>query len=171
MVAAAEGQGMQGLAVLRAGTGELPPPGIRPSALDGEPLTLDQLQAAPEVALPAGSPDRTYSVALTGSMARFDWGITATEVGGTTLPVEAGERIRLVLRNDTNMWHPIHLHGHTFHVVTEGGTGPRKDTVVITPKSEVTIELVADNPGQWALHCHNICHAGAGMVTTLNYLA
>lgn len=171
LVAAAEGQGMQGLMVLRAGAGKLPSPDVHPSALDGELLTLDQLKAAPEVALPAGSPDRTYKVDLSGSMAAFDWGITATEKGGTTLPVRAGERVRLVLRNTTAMWHPIHLHGHTFQVVTEDGTGPRKDTVVMTPKSTITIELIADNPGQWALHCHNIYHAEAGMVTTLNYLA
>ena len=170
VVAAAEGQGMQGLAVLRAGGGELPPPDVHPSALDADPLTLDQLQATPQVALPDGPPDRTYNVDLSGSMAAFDWGISTTEGSGTTLPVRAGERVRLVLRNNTAMWHPIHLHGHTFQAVTQDGTGPRKDTVILTPKSTVTVELIADNPGQWALHCHNIYHAEAGMVTTLDYL-
>ena len=98
-------------------------------------------------------------------MTAFDWGITATENDGTTLPVKAGDRIRLVLMNNTTMWHPIHLHGHTFQVVTADGAGPRKDTVVLTPKSRVTVELIADNPGQWALQCHNIYHAEAGMVS------
>ena len=171
LVAAAEGQGMQGLAVLRAAGGKLPPADVHPAALDGELLTLDQLRATDAVELPAGSPDRTYDVDLTGSMAAFDWGITAAEKNGTTLPVKEGERIRLVVTNNTNMWHPIHLHGHTFQVVTQNGTGPRKDTIILTPKSTVTLDLVADNPGQWALHCHNIYHAEAGMVTTLNYLA
>ena len=172
LVAVAEGQGKQALAVLRAGGGGgLPKPDVRPAQLDGDVLTLDQLHATADDALPAGSPDRTYQVDLTGNMMAFDWGITASEQSGATLPVKAGERIRLVLTNKTSMWHPIHLHGHTFQVVTEDGTGPRKDTVVVTPRSKVTVDLIADNPGQWMLHCHNIYHAEAGMLTTLNYLA
>jgi FtsP/CotA-like multicopper oxidase with cupredoxin domain len=171
LVAVAEGQDMQALAVLRAGEGRLPAGDVRPSQVDGELLTLDQLHATAAAALPVGSPDRTYDVDLTGNMMAFDWGIQASEQSGATLPVKAGERIRLVLANKTSMWHPIHLHGHTFQVVTDDGTGPRKDTVIIPPRSEVAVDLVADNPGQWVLHCHNIYHAEAGMMTTLNYLA
>ena len=171
LVAVAEGQGKQGLAVLRGGGGRLPAADVHPAQLDGNLLTLDQLRATATVALPAGSPDETYDVDLTGNMMAFDWGITASEGRGATLPVQAGERIRLVVTNTTSMWHPIHLHGHTFQVVTGDGIGPRKDTVVITPKSTVTVDLIADNPGQWMLHCHNIYHAEAGMMTSLNYLA
>ena len=64
----------------------------------------------------------------------------------------------------------MHLHGHTFQLVTDGGTGPRKDTVNVAPGETVTVEFVADNPGQWLIHCHNTYHAEAGMQTTLSYV-
>lgn len=81
--------------------------------------------------------------------------------------VEAGERVRIELVNTTTMWHPVHLHGHTFAV----GGGPRKDTVNVLPDQMVPIEFDADNPGQWAVHCHNIYHAEAGMMTMFGYRA
>jgi FtsP/CotA-like multicopper oxidase with cupredoxin domain len=68
------------------------------------------------------------------------------------------------------MWHPVHLHGHTFQVDSGTGVGPRKDTVIVAPKATVTVEFIADNPGQWVLHCHNIYHAEAGMATPLSYV-
>ena len=71
------------------------------------------------------------------------------------------------------MWHPMHLHGHTFQVLlaSEGEVrrGPRKDTLIVLPKQQVTVALVADNPGDWMLHCHNAYHQEAGMMTTLDY--
>jgi len=123
LVAVPEGQTKQALAVLRAGTGRRPMADVRPSELDGHLLTLDELSATAENALPDGTPDQTYQVKLTGNMMAFDWGTSATEADGVTLPVKAGDRVRLVIDNTTSMWHPIHLHGHTFQVVTEDGTG------------------------------------------------
>ncbi|MEU7399234.1 MULTISPECIES: multicopper oxidase domain-containing protein [Streptomyces] len=72
--------------------------------------------------------------------------------------------------NKSMMWHPIHLHGHTFQVDTGSTPGPRKDSVIVPPMSRITVELDANNPGQWALHCHNIYHAEAGMLTMLSYV-
>jgi FtsP/CotA-like multicopper oxidase with cupredoxin domain len=109
-------------------------------------------------------------VQLTGDMQTYNWGITAPEQAGVTLPVQSGQRVRLVLDNPTMMWHPIHLHGHTFQLVSAGAPGARKDTVNIPPMSKVTVDIQADNPGQWVLHCHNIYHAEAGMMTTLSYV-
>jgi FtsP/CotA-like multicopper oxidase with cupredoxin domain len=77
----------------------------------------------------------------------------------------------LTLENRTMMWHPLHLHGHTFEVRTGAGAGPRKDTVIVPSMGRVTLDVVADNPGQWALHCHNIYHAEVGMQTVLSYVA
>ena len=171
VVAEAEGQSQQAMAVLQAGTAALPAPGVHPAQLEGHLLSLDQLHATPAAALPAGSVDRTYRVDLTGSMATFDWRIASPKERGVSLPVRVGERVRLIIRNRTTMWHPIHLHGHTFQVGSANANGPRKDTVVVGPKLNVTIELIADNPGRWVLHCHNVYHAEAGMMTTLNYLA
>ena len=171
LVAAAEGKDAQALAVLRSGPGDSPAPDVSPAELGGQLLTLADLQATPEAALPPATPDRTYRAALTGDMASYGWGIAASEEGGTTLPVRQGERVRLVIENQTMMWHPIHLHGQTFQVATGDGVGPRKDTVIVPAMGTVTVDLVADNPGQWALHCHNISHAEAGMMTVLSYVA
>ena len=171
VVAVAEGKGDQALVVLRAGLGPAPDPQVSPAELTGRLLSLADLRPTADVQLAVRPPDRTYRVDLTGDMAAYDWGITAPESDGATLPVRQGERVRLEIRNTTGMWHPVHLHGHTFQVVAEdGGAGPRKDTVVVPANGSLTVELDADNPGQWALHCHNIYHAEAGMVTVLSYV-
>jgi FtsP/CotA-like multicopper oxidase with cupredoxin domain len=67
-----------------------------------------------------------------------------------------GQSATLTFINGTTMWHPMHLHGHTFLVLRSGGSpGPRKDTVIVMPQLTVAVKLVADNPGIWMLHCHN----------------
>lgn len=170
LVAAVEGKSGQAMAVLRAGNGPLPAADARPAGLNAAPLPYTQLHATAAAALPAGKPDVTYTVQLTGNMNSYNWGLNAPKSGGATLPVKLGQRVRLVLQNDTAMWHPMHLHGHTFQLDTGAGTGPRKDTVIVPPKSTVTVEFLADNPGQWLLHCHNVYHAEAGMTTTLSYV-
>ena len=75
-----------------------------------------------------------------------------------------GERVRLRMGNLTMTNHPIHLHGHSFEVTgTDGGWVPRtarwpEVTVDIAVGQMRTIEFVADNPGDWALHCHKSHH-------------
>jgi len=171
LVAAVEGKAQkEALAVLRAGAGPLPSPQIRPTQLTGRLLRYADLHATAADALPAGKPDRTYTVALTGNMRSYRWDAKPTTTGGVTLPVRTGQRIRLVLDNRTMMWHPIHLHGHTFQVDTGSAPGPRKDTVIVPPMGRVSIDVIADNPGQWMLHCHNIYHAEAGMLTVFSYV-
>ncbi|MGQ0832424.1 MAG: multicopper oxidase family protein [Microthrixaceae bacterium] len=170
LVAVAEGRDASALAVLRSGPGELPPPGVKPAELAGRLLSLEDLRAAPEVALSRRDPDRTYRVALTGDMTSYKWGIAASGDNGSTLPVRQGERVRLVIENQTMMWHPIHLHGQTPQVVTGNDPGPRKDTVIVPAMGTVTVDFDADNPGQWVLHCHNIYHAESGMVTVVSYV-
>jgi FtsP/CotA-like multicopper oxidase with cupredoxin domain len=64
----------------------------------------------------------------------------------------------------------MHLHGQPFQVQVAGGGGPVKDTVNIAPMDQVTVDFVADNPGTWMLHCHNIYHAETGMHTLINYI-
>lgn len=171
VVASAEGQGKGALAVLRTGPGAIPTGDVHPKELEGSLLALDQLHATSGDTLAARTPDRTYQVQLTGDMMSYRWGVKGTTTNGVSLPVRMGDRVRLVITNNTTMWHPIHLHGHTFQVVTKSGDGPRKDTVIVGPKSQVTVEFDADNPGRWMLHCHNIYHAEAGMMTTLNYVS
>ena len=96
-------------------------------------------------------------------------------IGGKRFPdsapitVREGERLRLRVVNDTMMFHPIHLHGHTFQMVSAGSA--RKDTVNVESMSAVEFDIEADNPGQWMFHCHNTYHLETGMATTLSYRA
>ena len=80
-----------------------------------------------------------------------------------------GERLRLRIVNQTMMFHPIHLHGHTFQMVGDGTA--RKDTVNVLPMTTAEIDVAADNPGQWMLHCHNTYHLETGMATVFSYRA
>jgi FtsP/CotA-like multicopper oxidase with cupredoxin domain len=75
--------------------------------------------------------------------------------------------------NQTMMFHPMHVHGHTFAVTGNGepaGTGARKDTVIVRPMQTLEVDLDATNPGQWMAHCHNIYHAERGMIIPISYL-
>ena len=46
----------------------------------------------------------------------------------------------------------------------------RKNTINVLPGQTVTIDVEADNPGQWLYHCHNLYHQSLGMMTTLSYV-
>ncbi|WP_175499912.1 multicopper oxidase family protein, partial [Streptomyces sp. CC77] len=170
LVAAAEGKGAAALAVLRTGAGAAPGASVRPAELTRGPvLTADRLAADPSVALPPRKPDRTIRIRLTGGMAAYDWAFDGEPYRADRRhPVQEGERVRLVFTNATTMWHPLHLHGHTFALAGTAG-GPRKDTAVILPGASLAVDFDADNPGLWMLHCHNVYHAEAGMMTVLGY--
>ena len=60
---------------------------------------------------------------------------------------------------------PLHVHGHTFALPS----GLRKDTVLMAPMQSVAIDVEADNPGDWMVHCHNAYHGEAGMMIALEY--
>ncbi|WP_436736640.1 multicopper oxidase family protein [Streptomyces sp. BBFR102] len=169
LTALAEGKDATARALLRTGGGSAPKAGARPKELDGKVLTAGRLTADPSAALPARSPDRTVRFQLTGGMAAYDWAFNGRPYQASErYPVRAGERVRLVFSNATDMWHPLHLHGHTFALSSAKG-GPRKDTAVILPHQTLTADFDADNPGLWMLHCHNVYHAEAGMMTVLGY--
>ena len=67
----------------------------------------------------------------------------------------------LELVNDTAWHHPIHLHGHAFRILPGERWG---DTVLLEPKGRAEIAFVADNPGDWMLHCHVLEHQASGMM-------
>ncbi|HET9021685.1 MAG TPA: multicopper oxidase family protein [Ornithinibacter sp.] len=167
LVASAEGKTGQGLALVRTGTGAVPPATVRPAELDGRVLTLSDLVPADGVALPGRPVERSHDLLLSGTMAPYRWTINGeTFEDAEPLGVREGERVRLRFSNMSMMVHPMHVHGHTFGIA---GSGVRKDTVIVRPMESVTVDLDADNPGQWAAHCHNVYHAEAGMMTTLSY--
>ena len=175
LVAVAEAKGNDALGVIRSGPGTAPAPGVRPAELTRRVLQLPDLAAAPAVRLPAGRPDRLHQVTLGGGEDGYVWTINGEarddhDHGRTALPVQQGERVRLAFENRTVMFHPMHLHGHTFQMVGAGKAGARKDTAIVRPDETVTVDFVADNPGQWMLHCHNLYHQVAGMMTTVSYV-
>ncbi|MFD6275690.1 multicopper oxidase family protein [Streptomyces sp. NPDC060209] len=174
LTALAEGKGASTMAVLRTARGAVPPPSARPGELDGQVLTANKLAPDESVALPAREPDRTVRITLTGSMAAYDWAFDGKRYDpAVRQPVRAGERVRLVFTNRTSMWHPLHLHGHTFALAGAGkgaAPGARKDTAAILPRRSLTVDFDADNPGLWMLHCHNVYHSESGMMTVLGYL-
>ncbi|WP_316519974.1 multicopper oxidase family protein [Kitasatospora brasiliensis] len=169
LTALAEGKNATALAVLRTGGGAAPAAAVRPAELDGKLVTAGQLKAAPGVRLPAKAPDRTVKLELTGGMAKGDWAFNGrTYDPAQRHPVAAGERVRLEFRNSTAMWHPVHLHGHSFALP---GDGPRKDTAIVLPGTTLAVDFDADNPGLWMVHCHNVYHSETGMMTVLGYQA
>jgi len=167
LVALAEGKEATALALVRTGAGTPPPASIRPAELDRDRIGYDRLTATPDVRLSARIPDVTHELDLTGGMMSYDWGINGTPLDpARRLLIQQDQRVRITFRNRTMMWHPMHLHGHTFQL---NRTGPRKDTVAVLPGQTITCDLDATNPGQWMIHCHNTYHAETGMATILGY--
>ena len=84
------------------------------------------------------------------------------------LTVSRGRTALMSLKNETAWWHPIHLHGHSFRVLARNGKPTKRkewqDTVLIPPQESAEIAFVADNPGDWMLHCHVLEHQAAGMM-------
>ncbi|MFE0102180.1 multicopper oxidase family protein [Streptomyces sp. NPDC059009] len=171
LTALAEGKKASALALLRTGGGAAPTAKTRPKELTGRLLTADKLKADASVALKSRKPDRTVRLQLTGGMAKYDWAFDKKPYSPSQRhPVRAGERVRLVFANSTSMWHPVHLHGHTFALAGVAG-GPRKDTAIVLPNGTLTVDFDADNPGLWMVHCHNVYHSESGMMTVLGYRA
>ncbi|MBD3003459.1 multicopper oxidase family protein [Streptomyces sp. 5-10] len=171
LVALAEGKKASGMALIRTGPGGKPSPSVRPKELDGMIMSASQLRAADEVRLSAKRVDRVHRIELTGGMDKYDWAINGrkfdmNDPDASPLRVEEGQRVRLDFVNTTDMWHPMHLHGHTYQL---GSAGPRKDTTIVLPKKKVSVVFDADNPGQWMLHCHNAYHGEAGMMALVAY--
>jgi len=124
---------------------------------------------------PAPKPaDLSRELELTGDMASYRWGIDG-KVWGEHEPIrpKPGDRVHLTFKNRTMMSHPMHLHGHHFQVVAIQGrplSGAMRDTVLVPADGgTVTIAFDADNPGRWVMHCHNLYHMAAGMMTEVRY--
>ncbi|MGW3941211.1 multicopper oxidase family protein [Streptomyces phaeochromogenes] len=173
LVALAEGKDATGLALVRTGSGSTPSAAVRPKELDGMIMTASRLRAADEVRLKSAVADVVHRIELTGGMEKYNWAINGEPFDmnapeASPILVEEGQRVRLDFVNTTDMWHPMHLHGHTYQL---GGSGPRKDTAIVLPKKKLSVFFDADNPGQWMLHCHNAYHGEAGMMANVAYRA
>jgi len=118
-------------------------------------------------------PDRTLPVVLGGNMMNYRWTLNGQAYPNRdALVVKPGERVHLVLTNQTQMGHPMHLHGHDVQVIEVDGqriSGALRDTVQVPPGTSITVAFDADSPGVWAYHCHLLYHLASGMFTVVRY--
>ena len=110
-------------------------------------------------------PSRTLELHLTGHMEKFAWSFNGVKFSDAEpLQLTYGERVRVVLVNDTMMAHPIHLHGLWSDLEDENGQFQvRKHTIDMPPGSRRSYRVTADALGRWAYHCHLLYHMEMGM--------
>ncbi len=174
LVAMAEGKSGQAYAVLRtSASAAAPPPDVQPDELARGILWAPLLSGDDHV--PRGQEragdkaDRTITIQLGVRGGRYVWTMNGkTFEEADPFVVSRDEVVRIIWQNMSHMPHPMHLHGHSFRL-TDGGSW--HDTVLVGPMGAVAAQFVADNPGAWMMHCHNIFHAEAGMMATLGYRA
>jgi len=160
-------------------TRERPPDA--PPILPANPLPEPDLAAAArhEVALQGGMMGgmRIMGMGMMGSGA-VAWAMSGMSMTGDGQPkmpplltLKQGQSAVLDLRNETAWWHPMHLHGHSFRVISRNGKPTTRkewrDTVLVPPRESTEIAFVADNPGDWMFHCHVTDHQETGMMATL----
>ncbi|WHX27855.1 multicopper oxidase family protein [Virgibacillus halodenitrificans] len=117
----------------------------------------------------------------TMDMSEGDMGMAWT-INGETFPevppfkVNKNDKVKVTMKNDSrdNSTHPMHLHGHFFQVLSKNGEPLKgapiiKDTLNVKPGETYEIAFLADNPGDWLFHCHDLHHASNGMVTMVKY--
>jgi FtsP/CotA-like multicopper oxidase with cupredoxin domain len=103
------------------------------------------------------------------------WTINGVAASGHVMEpiftLRRGQTCVIAMANDTAWYHPMHLHGHTFRVLSRNGQPTRfrewQDTVLVAPRERVEVAFVADNPSDWMFHCHILEHQQAGMMSTI----
>ncbi len=127
-------------------------------------LTLADLHTVGGPMDPRGA-EREIELHLTGNMERYTWSFDGVEFGKST-PVHFryGERVRVILHNDTMMTHPMHLHGMWSELESpDGRFQARRHTIPVQPAQRISFLVTADALGRWAWHCHLMLHMDAGM--------
>ncbi|WDA40991.1 copper resistance system multicopper oxidase [Erythrobacter sp. BLCC-B19] len=122
------------------------------------------------------TPSRLLELHLTGNMERYMWsfdGEMYSAVHDKPIRFAWNERVRVKLVNNTMMAHPIHLHGMFFELVNgeEPAHQPRKNIVIVQPGASAQFDLSANEPGDWAFHCHLLYHMHGGMMQTVTVMA
>jgi FtsP/CotA-like multicopper oxidase with cupredoxin domain len=131
-----------------------------------------RMLAAAEPNPDAREPTRLLELHLTGNMERYMWsfdGRMYSAVSDVPIRFAWNERVRVKLVNNTMMAHPIHLHGMFFEMVNGEAPElqPRKNTMIVQPGASAQFDLTADEPGDWAFHCHLLYHMHGGMMQTV----
>ena len=115
--------------------------------------------------------ERIVQLNLTGDMDRYVWTFNNKALTESDkILVRKGEKVRFILKNETMMHHPLHLHGHFFRVINKNGpNSPLKHTVDVPPMQTVEIEFLAQEEKDWFFHCHNLYHMKTGMSRIVSY--
>lgn len=129
----------------------------------------------------AGRPDRRFDYVI-GRRPGFVRGRPGIwwSINGRLYPhvpmfvVAEGDVVRMRIENSTSEVHPMHLHGHRMLVLSRDGRLSSGspwwvDSLDVLPDETYEVAFVADNPGLWMDHCHNLEHAEDGMVAHLGY--
>jgi CopA family copper-resistance protein len=116
-------------------------------------------------ALDTREPGRDIELHLTGNMERYVWSMDGLEFSRShPVHLRQGERVRIILHNDTMMTHPMHLHGLWSELESPDGVFlARRHTIPVQPAQRVSFQVTADAPGRWAWHCHLMFHMDSGM--------
>ena len=114
-------------------------------------------------------PSRLLELHLTGNMERYMWSFDGRMFNAVSdVPIRFAwkERVRVKLVNNTMMAHPVHLHGMFFELVNGQPPAhqPRKNIVTVQPGASASFDLTANEPGDWAFHCHLLYHMHGGMM-------
>ena len=134
-------------------------------------LNYTMLKAPEKTTLPVG-PWRDLKFDLTGNMNRYVWSLDNKVVSESDkILIKKGERLRIVLFNNSMMRHPMHLHGHDFRLLNgQGEYSPMKNIIDIMPMERDTIEFYAGEAGgDWFFHCHILYHMMSGMGRVFSY--
>lgn len=172
------GVGMTGKGILMSadGNGDIPEP---PRTVAFDPIAYGTSTSTP---FDANSRfDREFTLVLDNKLGffnrNFDFLYT---LNGEVFPntpmfmVKEGDLVKTTFINRGNVEHPMHLHGHHVLVLSHNGkpsTGSPwwSDTLDVQPGDTYEVAFVANNPGLWMDHCHNLVHAAAGMTMHLMY--
>jgi FtsP/CotA-like multicopper oxidase with cupredoxin domain len=170
----AEGDTLRSGIIVQAGSGMVEKLSDRGEA--GEALDLEMEARLSSIAQVLDEPvSHSEVVTLTGDDQSYTWGFDGRPMmmHEVLFRVREGERVELTLQNLTGMAHPMHLHGHYFKVVAIGSKrvkGAVRDTVLVLPDMSVTLQFDANNPGNWAFHCHHLYHMNSGMMAAMAYV-
>ncbi len=120
--------------------------------------------------LPIKPIQQVVTLNLSGTMKNYIW-----KINGYVWPrikpiiLKQGERVEVIINNDSNMAHPMHLHGNIFEILSINHKkiqdGPLHDTILVLPHTQIKLIFDANTPGKWLLHCHMSYHMAAGMMT------
>ena len=145
---------------------------------DPAPAEWDYSQFANSAPATPTVPDETFTLTFRDIGAKKGTNFDIWTINNKSWPeveplmVQAGKRYRMILRNGSGDQHPIHLHRHTFEVVRIGDkkmSGLMKDVINIMPLDTVEIDMVANNPGDTLMHCHQQLHMDYGFMWLIKY--